>query len=113
MASDDPVLPPVYSTTRMPGRSAPRRSPPSIIASAIRSLYEPVGLKYSSLTTSAEPLGTSRRRRTSGVWPIVRSTESTAAGNAIMDVDYSTALSTNEHVPLPGVDMNTHVEPRL
>jgi len=35
---DEPVLPPVYSMTRMPGRSVPRRSAPSIIASAIRSL---------------------------------------------------------------------------
>jgi hypothetical protein len=44
IASDDPVLPPVNSTTRMPGLSAPRASAPSTIASAIRSLYEPVGL---------------------------------------------------------------------
>jgi hypothetical protein len=38
IASDDPVLPPVYSTTRIPGSSRPRASAPSIIASAIRSL---------------------------------------------------------------------------
>jgi hypothetical protein len=38
IASDEPVLPPVYSTTRMPGDSEPRRSAPSIIASAMRSL---------------------------------------------------------------------------
>jgi hypothetical protein len=43
-ASDEPVDPPVNSTTRIPGRSAPLFSAPSIIASAIRSLYEPVGL---------------------------------------------------------------------
>jgi hypothetical protein len=34
----------VYSTTGCPGRSLPDRSAPSIIASAIRSLYDPVGL---------------------------------------------------------------------
>jgi hypothetical protein len=44
IASDEPVLPPVNSTTRMPERSVPRRRAPSIIASAMRSLYEPVGL---------------------------------------------------------------------
>ena len=83
-----------YSTTRIPGRNAPRRSAPSIMASAIRSLYDPVGLKYSSFTkTSAEPRVTSRCRCTSGVRPIVRSTESTAAGNEIMEVDYSTTSS--------------------
>jgi len=49
-ASEEPVLPPVYSTTVMLGRSAPRRSASSIIESAMRSLYDPVGLKYSSLT---------------------------------------------------------------
>ncbi len=43
-ASDEPVLPPVNSTTRIPGLSAPRASAPSIIASAMRSLYDPVGL---------------------------------------------------------------------
>src|SRR5688572_29001279 len=80
MASDDPVLPPVYSITRMPGFSVPRRSAPSIIASAIRSLYEPVGLKYSSLTTTSAESGWTRRcRRTTGVEPIVLSTELTGA----------------------------------
>ncbi len=38
MASDEPVLPPVYSTTRIPLRSVPRFSAPAIIASAMRSL---------------------------------------------------------------------------
>ncbi len=37
-ASDDPVLPPVYSTTVWPGFRRPDRSAPSIIASAILSL---------------------------------------------------------------------------
>lgn len=43
-ASAMPVLPPVHSTTVMPGRRSPRRSAFSIIARAMRSLYEPVGL---------------------------------------------------------------------
>src|SRR3954454_3618829 len=47
--SELPVEPPVYSTTVWPGASVPRRSAASIIASAIRSLYEPVGLAASSL----------------------------------------------------------------
>src|SRR5262245_34656583 len=77
MASDDPVLPPVYSITRMPGRNAPRASAPSIIASAMRSLYDPVGLRASSLTTtSASALPTMRFRRTTGVPPIAFNTES-------------------------------------
>ena len=37
-ASDEPVLPPVYSTTSWPGLSRPSASAPSIIASAMRSL---------------------------------------------------------------------------
>ncbi len=74
-ASDDPVLPPVYSTTVCPGASRPSRSAPSIIASAIRSLYEPVGFADSSLTqTSAMPGSTRRSRRTIGVEPIAPST---------------------------------------
>jgi hypothetical protein len=67
-ASDDPVLPPVYSTTGCPGSSLPSRSAASIIASAIRSLYEPVGLAASSFTQiSAAPWSASR---TTGVPPI-------------------------------------------
>src|SRR3954451_18647218 len=49
----------------MPGSSNPSRSAPSIIASAIRSFIEPVGLTYSSFSQTFE------RRRTSGVFPIV------------------------------------------
>src|SRR5580765_4429224 len=68
----------------MPALSAPRASAPSIIASAMRSLYEPVGLKYSSLTkTSALVAGASRRSRTTGVRPMAARTESTGAGEAI------------------------------
>src|SRR5688572_20534598 len=66
-----PVLPPVYSTTVIPGLRSPRASARSTIESAMRSLYEPVGLKYSSFThTSAAPPGTTLSRRTSGVFPI-------------------------------------------
>jgi hypothetical protein len=76
-ASDDPVLPPLYSTTAIPGRNSPRRSAPSIIPRAIRSLYDPVGLKYSSFTsTVAAPSGTTRRNRTTGVLPIASRVES-------------------------------------
>src|SRR6185436_17356013 len=85
MPSDEPVLPPVNSTTRMPGRNAPRASAPSIMASAMRSLYEPVGLSDSSLTsTSAPPAGTTRRSRTTGVPPIARSTTSTTAVTSLV-----------------------------
>src|SRR5215831_18799432 len=62
----------------MPGARAPRASAPSIIASAMRSLYEPVGLKNSSLTRiSAAPFGTTRRSLTTGVRPMDCRTEST------------------------------------
>src|SRR5262245_21102740 len=65
----------------MPGRSAPRASAPSTIASAIRSLYDPVGLKYSSFTkTSALPRSGRRLSRTTGVRPMACSTESTTLG---------------------------------
>src|SRR5271167_2995734 len=76
MASDDPVLPPVYSMTRIPGLSTPRASAPVTIASASRSLYEPVGLMYSNFTrTSALPGGVSLLSLTTGVLPIASSTQ--------------------------------------
>src|SRR5205823_12772590 len=57
---------------------SPSRSAPSIIASAMRSFIEPVGLRYSSLIQSSAPFaGAQRRRRTSGVFPIDSSTDST------------------------------------
>jgi hypothetical protein len=49
-ANEEPVEPPVYSTTVMPGRKSPRVSASSVIARAIRSLYEPVGWKASNFT---------------------------------------------------------------
>ena len=65
------MLPPVYSTTVSPGEISPSRSAPSIIASAIRSFIDPVGLRYSSFSQSSAPFaGAQRRRRTSGVFPI-------------------------------------------
>src|SRR5215831_18963437 len=70
-ASDDPVLPPVYSTTSWPGRRRPSASAASIIARAIRSLYEPVGLAASIFTqTSAPPSPARRPSRTTGVPPM-------------------------------------------
>src|SRR5262249_41492772 len=80
-ARDEPVLPPVYSTTGWPGRRRPSASAASIIASAIRSLYEPVGLAASIFTqTSAHPSPAMLASRTMGVPPIAeippgRSTE--------------------------------------
>ena len=62
------MLPPVYSTTSWPGRRRPSASAASIIASAIRSLYEPVGLAASIFTqTSAHPSPAIRRVKLRGV----------------------------------------------
>src|SRR5215475_3575813 len=70
-ARDEPVLPPVYSTTGWPGSRRPSASAASIIASAIRSLYEPVGLAASIFTqTSAQPSSAMLASRTTGVPPI-------------------------------------------
>src|SRR3954471_5837456 len=74
-ASAGPVLPPVYSTTVVSGRSSASRSAPSIMESASRSFIEPVGFRYSSFTQSSAPFaGASAFRRTSGVFPIVERT---------------------------------------
>jgi hypothetical protein len=65
------VLPPVYSTTVSPGEMRPSRSAPSIIATAIRSFIDPVGLRYSSFSHNSAPLGGAQRRsRINGVFPI-------------------------------------------
>src|SRR5579859_5016152 len=70
-ARDEPVLPPVYSTTSWPGRRRPSASAASIIARAIRSLYEPVGLAASIFThTSAQPSPARCASRTTGVPPM-------------------------------------------
>src|SRR5256714_7015600 len=74
-ASAGPVLPPVYSTTVVPGAMSASRSAPSIIESAIRSFIDPVGFGYSSLTQISAPFsGASARRRASGVDPIASRT---------------------------------------
>jgi hypothetical protein len=69
------VLPLVGSTIVPPGRSRPARSASSIIRSAIRSLTEPPGLRYSILaSTVAEIPSVTWRSRTSGVLPISSTT---------------------------------------
>src|SRR6516162_6325594 len=71
MASPTPVLPEVGSTIVPLGCRAPDRSAAEIIRSAIRSLTDPPGLKYSTLASTADP-GIPRvtdRSRTSGVFP--------------------------------------------
>src|SRR5438105_8167092 len=70
-ASETPVLPPVYSTTRCPGASRPDRSPASIMASAIRSFMLPVGFSLSILiSTRAQFSGTARLSSSKGVLPM-------------------------------------------
>jgi hypothetical protein len=65
-----PVLPLVASTTTPPGLSSPRRSAPSMIASPIRSLTEPPGLRFSALPyTGVRRPRAIRRSLTSGVQP--------------------------------------------
>ena len=65
-----PVLPDVGSTIVPPGRSAPDFSAASIMRTAMRSLTEPPGLKYSTFARTVA--GTSRPTDdslTSGVLP--------------------------------------------
>src|SRR6266513_2420553 len=70
IASPPPVLPDVGSTIVPPGFSFPSRSAASIIASPIRSLFEPPGFMYSSLARSVAGNPSERRdRRTIGVLP--------------------------------------------
>ena len=76
--SDTPVLPPVYSTTRLPGLRRPERSPASIIASAMRSFMLAVGFSLSSLISRrAQPLGTIRRNAMSEVPPMCERMDAT------------------------------------
>src|SRR5215471_13644784 len=66
-----PVLPDVGSTIVAPGLSRPFSSASSIMARAMRSLTLPPGLRDSTFaSTSAEPSGTTRLSRTSGVLPM-------------------------------------------
>ena len=74
MASPTPVLPDVGSMIVPPGGSAPDASAASTMRSAIRSLTDPPGLKYSTLASTAGrwPPPTSlvtARSRSSGVFP--------------------------------------------
>ena len=71
MASPTPVLPEVGSTIVPPGRRSPLASAAATIRSAIRSLTDPPGLKFSILASTVAP-GIPRvtdRSRTSGVFP--------------------------------------------
>src|SRR2546427_5509 len=75
MARPTPVLPLVASTMRPPGLSRPSRSAASIIATPIRSLTEPPGLKNSALAQIGVLRPTDTRfSRMSGVQPIVSRT---------------------------------------
>src|SRR5215469_15265112 len=74
MARPTPVLPEVGSMIVPPGRSCPDASAAATMRSAIRSLTDPPGLKYSTLarTWGAVPPPSSwvtRCSRTSGVFP--------------------------------------------
>src|SRR5437867_3256114 len=75
IASPTPVLPDVASTISPPGLRRPSRSAASIIATPIRSLTEPPGLKNSALAYSGvrSPWVTLFKRM-SGVHPIVSRT---------------------------------------
>ena len=70
IASEMPVLPLVGSRIVQPGRSRPSFSAATTIASAARSLIEPVGLRSSSLAQRrTSGLGESVGSPTSGVLP--------------------------------------------
>ena len=76
MASEMPVLPLVGSRIVAPGRSRPSASAARIMASAARSLIDPVGLRSSSLAQSrTSSLGESEGSPTSGVFPTESSRE--------------------------------------
>src|SRR5689334_18662818 len=71
-----PVLPDVASTMVDPGLSRPCFSASSIMATPMRSLIDPSGLRDSSLATSREGGATICRSVTSGVLPTVAVTDS-------------------------------------
>ena len=80
MASPTPVLPEVGSTIVPPGLSSPDCSAASIIRTAIRSLTDPPGLKYSTLASTVGAVAGSRWlvtlwSWTSGVLPISSTSE--------------------------------------
>src|SRR5580765_7202676 len=77
MASEIPVLPLVGSMTVQPGRNRPSASAAATMASAARSLIEPVGLRSSSLAqTRTSGVGDSRGSPISGVPPTASTSES-------------------------------------
>ena len=77
-ASPIPVFPEVDSTIVPPGLSFPERSASSMMLTPMRSLTDPPGFMDSTLAR-INPLtpAVTRRRRTSGVFPIVPSMFST------------------------------------
>ena len=86
-----PVLPLVGSTMVSPGLRRPSRSAASTMATAMRSLTLPPGLRASSFpSTAAAPAGTTRLRRTRGVRPISSST--LAATSMSLPVSLTAAL---------------------
>src|SRR3712207_3727059 len=71
-----------------PGLRRPSRSAASIMRSATRSLIEPPGLKTSTFATSWQRRsGSSRVRRTIGVWPTVSRIESTITARRLRPRD--------------------------
>ncbi len=91
------MLPPVYSTTVSSGAISPSRSAPSIIASAIRSLRDPVGFRYSSFSQSSAPFaGAQRQSRTRGVLPIASRMDSTrASSSTVVEANVDVVLDLN------------------
>jgi hypothetical protein len=88
-------------------RSRPSASAASIMASAIRSLYEPVGLAASIFTqTSAHPSPAIRASRTTGVSPIADS----PPGRSIPHLQHTTA--DNSLRPPPGPPRRSALLPR-
>ncbi len=71
-----PVLPAVASMMVPPGFRLPSRSAASIMDSAIRSLIEPPGLRFSSLRNSRQGPVSKLRTSTIGVLPIMASVPS-------------------------------------
>ena len=80
MARPIPVLPEVGSTMVPPGVNSPLFSAASTMRSAIRSLTDPPGLKYSTLASTVGAFGPSSPvtfpKRTSGVSPTKSISES-------------------------------------
>src|SRR5690606_9298488 len=106
MARPAPVFPLVPSMIVPPGFSRPFRSASSIIASPIRSLTEPPGLKNSTLARTVQGRSAGMAlSRTSGVLPIVPSTFSchiTARGESRKREAWKVALPAENVRRSPG-----------